>query len=108
MNQVVPGQAEDTQAALKRRDLPGTVMLKVVSSINRSVQYTEGLEYSRAAQGRGFVPCTLLGKGSLGSWNNEPEAGEPGRATRGNWKKGREETEVGPTKDSEYQGKQIV
>lgn len=50
-------QAEDTQAAPERQNLPGTVMVNVVSSINRSVQYTEGLEYSRAAQGK--LPCAL-------------------------------------------------
>lgn len=78
-NQQAQGQAEDTQAALERQNLPGTVMVKVVSSINRSVQYTEGLEYSQAAQGR--VPCALCptGEGKLGPRNNGQEAGEPGR-----------------------------
>lgn len=54
------------------------------------------------------MPCALLGKGSLGSWNNEQEAGEPGRAARGKWKENPEEREVGLTEGSEYQGKQIV
>lgn len=63
-------------------------MVNVVSSINRSVQYTEGLEYSRAAQGRVPcalcpVPCPLLGKGSLRPWNNGQEAGEPGSTVGG-------------------------
>lgn len=52
-------QAEDTQAAPERQNLPGTVMVNVVSSINLSVQYTEGLEYSRAAQAGCPVPCAL-------------------------------------------------
>lgn len=32
---------------------PGTVMVRVVSSRNLSVQYTDGLEYTSVAQGQG-------------------------------------------------------
>lgn len=89
MTQVVPGQGEDPQAALKRCNLPGTVMLKVVSSINRSVQYTEGLEYSRAAQGR--APCALRPAGE-----RKPGALEQGTGSWGTREGSLRKMEGGP------------
>lgn len=73
-------------------NLPGTVTVRVVSSINLSVQYTDGLECTVVAQGegsrgRGFLSPTLKQNSRLPINTDTRADGETARQRQDGWGK---------------------